>query len=413
MGLNPLPCPVNVSIAVWPWGAYLGDEGIANGVRMKISSWQRHDPNAMPPAAKGTGMYINSSMAKIEALKAGYDEAILLSPQGYVSECTGENLFVVQGGRIITPPLSAGALEGITQDLGHDHRPRPRIRRGVRATSCGPICTPPTRRFSPARRPRWSRSPRSTTGCSATAGPARSPGGSRRFTTRPSAARSTSTRTGSNMSGDRSTRPSGGPGRYTSPCGPSHTRPAATTTCHQSCPTRSTSMTPPCATAASRRACRSPSTTSSGWPSSSTTSVSQYIEGGWPGANPKDAEFFRRAAAGELQLDHATLVAFGSTRKAGGRAETDPVLADMVDARTPVVCLVAKSAEWHVTETLRTTLTEAVDMVADSVGYLVSMGRRVFLDAEHFFDGYRANPRFSTRRILAAAGAGRRGRRAL
>jgi branched-chain amino acid aminotransferase len=116
MGLNPLPCPVNVSIAVWPWGSYLGDEGVANGVTMKISSWQRHDPNAIPPAAKGTGMYINSSMAKVEALKAGYDEAILLSPQGYVSECTGENLFVVKGGRIITPPISAGALEGITQD---------------------------------------------------------------------------------------------------------------------------------------------------------------------------------------------------------------------------------------------------------------------------------------------------------
>jgi len=116
MGLNPLPCPVNVSIACWPWGTYLGDEGMSKGVRMKISSWQRHDPNAMPPAAKGTGMYINSSMAKIEALKAGYDEAILLSPQGYVSECTGENLFVVRHGRIITPPLSAGALEGITQN---------------------------------------------------------------------------------------------------------------------------------------------------------------------------------------------------------------------------------------------------------------------------------------------------------
>ena len=116
MGLNPLPCPVNVSIAVWPWGSYLGDEGIKRGVRMKISSWQRHDPNAMPPAAKGTGMYINSSMAKVEALKAGYDEAILLSPQGYVSECTGENIFIVKKGRIITPPVSAGALEGITQN---------------------------------------------------------------------------------------------------------------------------------------------------------------------------------------------------------------------------------------------------------------------------------------------------------
>ena len=116
MGLNPLPCPVNVSIIVWPWGTYLGDEGVAKGVRMKISSWQRHDPNAIPPAAKGTGMYINSSLAKVEALKAGYDEAVILSPQGYVSECTGENIFVVKGGRILTPPTTAGALEGITQD---------------------------------------------------------------------------------------------------------------------------------------------------------------------------------------------------------------------------------------------------------------------------------------------------------
>ncbi|HET9689571.1 MAG TPA: branched-chain amino acid transaminase [Acidimicrobiales bacterium] len=128
MGLNPLPAPVNVSIAVWPWGTYLGDEGVRNGIRLKISSWQRHDPNSMPPAAKGTGMYINSSMAKIEAVKAGYDEAVLLSPQGFVSECTGENLFVVRKGRILTPPLSAGALEGITQatvstiarDLGYE-----------------------------------------------------------------------------------------------------------------------------------------------------------------------------------------------------------------------------------------------------------------------------------------------------
>ena len=128
MGLNPLPCPVRVSVAAWPWGTYLGDEGVANGIRLKISSWQRHDLNSCPPAAKGTGMYVNSSMAKIEALKAGYDEAILLSPAGYVSECTGENIFVVRGSRILTPPVSAGALEGITQssvmtiarDLGYE-----------------------------------------------------------------------------------------------------------------------------------------------------------------------------------------------------------------------------------------------------------------------------------------------------
>ena len=80
-----------------------------------ISSWQRLGPNAMPPAAKGVGHYINSQMAKVQAIKAGYEEAILLSPQGYVSECTGENLFIVRDGAIITPPTSAGALEGITQ----------------------------------------------------------------------------------------------------------------------------------------------------------------------------------------------------------------------------------------------------------------------------------------------------------
>ena len=116
MGLNPLPCSVEVAIAAWPWGAYLGDEGINSGVRMMISSWQRHDPNAMPPAAKGCGHYINSQMAKVQAVRAGYDEAILLSPQGHVSECTGENLFLVRNGVIVTPPTSAGALEGITQD---------------------------------------------------------------------------------------------------------------------------------------------------------------------------------------------------------------------------------------------------------------------------------------------------------
>jgi branched-chain amino acid aminotransferase len=116
MGLNPLPAPVKVAIACWPWGAYYGEEGLRSGVRVMISSWQRHDPNAMPPAAKGVGMYVNSQMAKVAAIHAGYDEAVLLSPQGFVSECTGENIFIVKNKTIITPPVSAGALEGITQD---------------------------------------------------------------------------------------------------------------------------------------------------------------------------------------------------------------------------------------------------------------------------------------------------------
>jgi branched-chain amino acid aminotransferase len=130
MGLNPLPCPTNVSIAVWPWGTYLGDDGVRHGVRTKVSSWQRPDPNSLPPAAKATGMYLNSQLAKVEALKAGYDEAIMLAPSGLVAECTGENIFAARNGILITPPLSAGALEGITQsaimtiarDLGFDVR---------------------------------------------------------------------------------------------------------------------------------------------------------------------------------------------------------------------------------------------------------------------------------------------------
>jgi branched-chain amino acid aminotransferase len=128
MGLNTLPCSVDVAVACWPWGAYLGDDSLTNGVRMKISSWARHDHNIMPPAAKTTGNYANSSLAKVEALKAGYDEALLLNRAGFVSECTGENVFVARNGTLITPPLSAGALEGITQstviaiarDLGFD-----------------------------------------------------------------------------------------------------------------------------------------------------------------------------------------------------------------------------------------------------------------------------------------------------
>lgn len=115
MGLSPLSSSISVSIATWPWGAYLGDEGIAKGVRAKVSSWRRHDPNVIPPAAKVTGGYVNSALAKAEAIKAGYDEAILLSPQGYVSECTGENLFAVFDGQIATPPIAAGALAGITR----------------------------------------------------------------------------------------------------------------------------------------------------------------------------------------------------------------------------------------------------------------------------------------------------------
>jgi 2-isopropylmalate synthase len=127
----------------------------------------------------------------------------------------------------------------------------------------------------------------------------------------------------------------------------------------------------------------------------------QFIEGGWPGANPKDIEFFARAAT-ELQLASSTLVAFGSTRRPRGKVDDDATLRNLVEAGTSAVCIVAKSSEYHVTEALQTTLDEGEAMIADSVEYLVGNGRRVLVDAEHFFDGYKANPEFSLRALEAA-----------
>lgn len=116
MGLFPLKAPVNVSIAVWPWGTYLGDDGLKHGIRTKISSFRRIDPNSLPPAAKATGQYINSILAKVEAVSDNYDEAILLDSRGFVSEGSGENIFVVKDGTIYTPSSAASVLEGITRD---------------------------------------------------------------------------------------------------------------------------------------------------------------------------------------------------------------------------------------------------------------------------------------------------------
>ncbi|HHC09408.1 MAG TPA: citramalate synthase [Actinobacteria bacterium] len=130
-----------------------------------------------------------------------------------------------------------------------------------------------------------------------------------------------------------------------------------------------------------------------------------YIEGGWPGANPKDDEFFRRAKT-ELELEHATLVAFGSTRRANRRPDDDEQLAALLEAGTEVVCLVGKAWSYHVEHALRTSRDEAVAMVADSVEYLRSRGRRVFFDAEHFFDGYRDDPGFALAVLEAALAAG-------
>ena len=115
MGLNPLEAQVDVTIAVWEWGAYLGEEGKRNGIRVKVSSWRRISPASLIPSAKASGQYLNSVLAKIESLKAGYEEAVLLDDRGQVCEGSGENIFVVWEGRIVTPPPAASILDGITR----------------------------------------------------------------------------------------------------------------------------------------------------------------------------------------------------------------------------------------------------------------------------------------------------------
>ena len=127
MGLNPLDCNVDVTIACWEWGVYLGEEGRERGVRAKVSSWRRISPDSLIPHAKASGQYLNSVLAKIESTKAGYEEAILLDDHGYVCEGTGENVYIVRDGQIVTPAQHNSILDGITrksviqiaQDLGY------------------------------------------------------------------------------------------------------------------------------------------------------------------------------------------------------------------------------------------------------------------------------------------------------
>ncbi|MDX2168864.1 MAG: branched-chain amino acid transaminase [Deltaproteobacteria bacterium] len=115
MGLSAVTNPVRVAIAAWPWGSYLGDEGIRRGIRVKTSSFQRFSVNSLMSKAKVVGHYVNSILASVEVRRAGYDEAMLLDPEGFVAECSGENIFIVRHGRVKTSPLTS-VLPGITRD---------------------------------------------------------------------------------------------------------------------------------------------------------------------------------------------------------------------------------------------------------------------------------------------------------
>jgi branched-chain amino acid aminotransferase len=115
MGLNPMEAPIEAAIACWEWGTYLGEDGMANGIRAKVSSWRRISPDSLIPHAKASGQYLNNVLAKVESMKAGYQEAILLDDQGHVCEGTGENVYIVLGGEIVTPGHHNSILDGITR----------------------------------------------------------------------------------------------------------------------------------------------------------------------------------------------------------------------------------------------------------------------------------------------------------
>ena len=116
LGVNPLNCPVNVVLAAWEWGSYLGEEGMANGVDIGVSSWRKPAPDTFPALAKCSANYMNSQLAKLEAIEHGYDEAIMLDYEGHVSEGSGENIFLVEGEKLFTPSMSCSNLKGITRD---------------------------------------------------------------------------------------------------------------------------------------------------------------------------------------------------------------------------------------------------------------------------------------------------------
>jgi branched-chain amino acid aminotransferase len=136
LGVDPRDNPIDVAVMTWPWGAYLGEESQKYGITAKVSSWQRVGPNTIPHVAKATGIYLNSMLATTEAKRAGYDEAILLSEQGFVADGPGESIFVVKNGVVSTPDLSASILTGVTRDtvmqlaaeLGYEVKEREIIR---------------------------------------------------------------------------------------------------------------------------------------------------------------------------------------------------------------------------------------------------------------------------------------------
>ena len=386
MGLNPSAVSrCNVAIACWPWGSYLGDDGIANGIRLKVSSWQRHDPNADPDRRQGD-RDVHQLLAR-----QGRGAARPATTRRCCSRPTATSRRArartssssATASCILTPPNSdVGRARGHHPGLGRSRSPGTSATRSRTRRWCAPTSTSPTRRSSPAPRPRSSRSVRSTTAPSATASPGPITKKIQEMFFAAVRGQVDRTRTGSSMSSDARRRH-----RHQAPHEPRSRRLIARAA-RGSVDIYDTTLPRRLAArgllahrrrqAPRRRATRPPRRRLHRRRLAGRESEGRGVLRPRPGR----AEAFDRHAR-RVRLDP----------DARGEAPTTTrCLRNLVKAGTEAVCIVAKASQTHVTEALRTDFDEAVAMAADSVTFLRQNDLRVFFDAEHFFDGYIENP---------------------
>ena len=375
MGLYPLDSPVEVAIAVWEWGAYLGDEGKQRGVRGKVSSFRRISSDSVIPAAKATGQYVNSVLAKIEVSKAGYEEAILLDDRGMVCEGSGENLFVVKDGVIATPGLQRRHPRRDQPRVGDHDRARPRLRGRRARRRAG--------RALPRRRDLHDRHRRRAHAAARGRRPAGRDGRAGR---------------------DHPHALGRVPRRAVRPLGPLRgvaRRRRGARAHHVSrvtvydCTLRDGMQGEGMSLSASEKLRVAHVLDQLGIP---------LIEAGFPSSNPKEAELFDLLAAETFA--NAEIAAFGMTRRRGVAAADDEALRLLAASFAPVTTIVGKTWGLHLEKVVRVDRDENLRMIEDSVAFLVREGKTVVYDAEHFFDGWRDDPDYALRCARAAAEAG-------
>ena len=382
MGLFPMDAPVKVIIAAWPWGTYLGDEGVKHGVRAKTSSIQSLDHTALARAAKATGQYLNSILAKIEVLNAGYDEAVMLTEHGHVAEGSGENIFCVRNGVLMTPPPSDGVLEGITRDIVMNLAKSEGIELQERSLSRSDLVIADELFY---------------TGTAAEVVPIREvddhligePGPvTRLMQERFAAITAGRTRSSATTWSTRGSSPGAGPS-VRSGEDPMSAVQLYDTTLRDGMQQEGMSVS----VDEKVRIALKLDELGIG-----------FIEGGFPASNPKEIEFFRRMES--ERLANAELVAFGMTRRKGAPAEADDSLRVLAEIFTPTVAIVGKTWGLHLSKVIRVSRDENLRMIDESVRFLAAQGKRVVYDAEHFFDAWRDDREYALRCATAAAEAG-------